>query len=78
MRSKDELLQQRKIQEEQNEQMMAHARAKKQKMQEMEADKKKNIQPTEGEIEEMNHAEMLRKKVIKGIMQHKFIIRGAV
>mmetsp|Transcript_130401 Transcript_130401/g.183954 ORF Transcript_130401/g.183954 Transcript_130401/m.183954 type:complete len:100 (+) Transcript_130401:120-419(+) len=41
---------------------MAAARAKKERMMEMEEDKKKNVPPTETELEKMAEGERLRKK----------------
>ncbi len=48
----DERLHQQKILEEQNEKMMAAAKAKKQKMLELEADRKKEAKPSESELNE--------------------------
>jgi len=50
--TKEDQLNQKKLAEEQNEKMMATAKAKKQRMMEMEADRKKNSPHTEGEPEE--------------------------
>jgi len=50
--TKEDQLNQKRLAEEQNEKMMATAKAKKQRMMEMEVDRKKNSSHTEGEPEE--------------------------
>jgi len=50
--TKEDQLQQKRIQEEQNEKQMAAAKAKKQRMLEIEAERKKNIPPSESEVED--------------------------
>ena len=61
--SKEDLLQQRKILEEQNERTLAAAKAKKQKMLEIEAEKKKSIPPSESEMEANMKNEALQTRV---------------
>jgi len=61
--TKEEQLNQKRIHEEQLEKMQAAAKAKKQRMLEMEAEKKKNIPPTESEIEDKIKANFLQNRV---------------
>jgi len=51
IRSKEELIQQKKLLVEQNEKQHAAAKAKKQKMMEIEAERRKNLPPSEAEME---------------------------
>jgi len=60
--SKEDLLQQKKIMEEQNEKQQAAANAKRQKMMEIEAERRKNIPPSEAEMETAMKNEALKAK----------------
>lgn len=61
--TKEEQMQQRKILEEQNEKQQAAAKAKKQRMLEIEAERKKNLPPTETEMEEKMKSDSLQSRV---------------
>jgi len=60
VRTKEELIQQKRLHEEQAEKAHAAAKAKKQKMMEIEAEKKKNMPPSETEMETTMKNETLR------------------
>jgi len=60
--TKEEQLYQKKILEEQNEKQQAAAKAKKQRMLEIEAERKKNIPPTETQIEEKMKSDSLQSR----------------
>jgi len=62
IRTKEELLQQKKLLLEQNEKQHAAAKAKKQKMLEIEADRKKNLPPSEAEMEATMKNETLQSR----------------
>jgi len=69
--TKEELLQQKKIFEEQTEKQQAAAKAKKQKMMEIEAERRKNLPPTEIELEKKFKDESLRSKAKKLLNEEK-------
>lgn len=58
--TKEEILQQKKIHEEQTEMQQAAAKARKQKMMEIEAERRKNIPPSEIELEKKMKADSLK------------------
>jgi len=62
VRSKEELLQQKRLLLEQNEKQVAAAKAKKQKMLEIEAERKKNLPPSETEMETTMKNETLQSR----------------
>jgi len=60
--TKEDQLQQKRILEEQNEKQMAAAKAKKQKMLEIEAERKKNIPPSDSEVEDQMKSNSLHSR----------------
>jgi len=69
--TKEELMQQRRLLEEQNEKQMAAARAKRQRMIEIEAEKRKNIPVNQSDIEDQLRREALQNRAQQLLNEQK-------